>query len=57
MVITQNGRKKLWGHRACLGDILQNIAKMGVFLLVFRGEPGASFTKVGLNRTNFNLSD
>ena len=57
MVITQNGRKKLWGHHACLGDILQNIAKMGVFLLVFRGEPGASFTKVGLNRTNFNLSD
>ena len=27
------------------------------FLLIFRGEPGASFTKVGSNRTNFNLSD
>ena len=57
MVITQIGRKKLGGHRACLEDIARNIAKMGVFLLIFRGEPGASFTKVGLNRTNFNLSD
>ena len=31
MVITQNDRKKLRGQRACLGDIMQNIAKMGVF--------------------------
>ena len=31
MVITQNGRKKFRGHHACLGDIMQNIAKMGVF--------------------------
>ena len=34
---------------------MQNIAKMNVFLLILRGEPGASFTKVGLNRTNFNF--
>ena len=32
MVITQISRKKLWGHRACLGDIVQNIAKMGVLM-------------------------
>ena len=36
---------------------MQNIAKMGVFLLIFRGELGASFTKVGLNRTNFKVSN
>ena len=40
----------LEGHHACLGNIVQNIAKMG-------GEPRASFAKVGSNRTNFNLSD
>ena len=50
MVITQIGRKKLGGQRACLGDI-------GCLLLIFRGEPRANFTKVGLNRTNLNLSD
>ena len=43
------------GHRTCLGDIMQNIAKMN--LLIFRGEPGASFTKGDLNRTNFNFSN
>ena len=31
MVITQIGQKKLWGHCTCLGVIMQNIAKMGVF--------------------------
>ena len=31
MVITQIGRKKLGGHRACLRDIARNISKMGVF--------------------------
>ena len=30
---------KLGGHRTCLGDIVQEIARMGVFLLNFRGEP------------------
>ena len=30
MVITQIGRKKLWGYHACFGD-MQNIAKIGVF--------------------------
>ena len=34
--------EKIRGHRACLEDIVQNISKMGVFLLIFRGEPGAS---------------
>ena len=36
---------------------MQNIAKMGVFCSFSEGEPGASYTKVGLSRTNFNLSD
>ena len=36
MATTQIG-KKIGGHRACLGDIMQNIAKI-------RGKPGASFT-------------
>ena len=31
MITTQIGRKKLGGHRPCLGDVVQNIAKMGVF--------------------------
>ena len=30
MVITQIGRKTLGGHHACLGDIVQNISKMGI---------------------------
>ena len=34
---------------------MQNIAK--TFFAHFREEPGASFTKVGLNRTNVNLSN
>ena len=29
MVITQ--RKKLGGHHTCLGDIVRNISKLGVF--------------------------
>ena len=33
--------KKLGGHRACLGDIVQSIAKMGVF---------CSFSEGGLER-------
>ena len=37
MVITQIGRKKLGGHRACLGDIVRNISKMGVFSHFRRG--------------------
>ena len=44
--------KKIRGPQACLGDIVHNIAKIGGFLLIFRGEHGASFRKVALNRTN-----
>ena len=40
MVITQNSRKELWGHHACLGDIMQNIAKMGVFCSFSEGSLG-----------------
>ena len=49
--------KKLGGHRACLGDNVKNVVKLALFLLNFRGESGASFTKVGLDRTNFKLSN
>ena len=53
MVITLIGRKKLGGHHACVGDIVQNISKMGIFCSFSEG----SFTEVGINRTKFNLSD
>ena len=43
-------------QRVCLGDIAQNITKMSIFA-DFPREPGASFIKVGSNRTNFNLCD
>ena len=36
---------------------MENIAKNEYFLLIFRGALGASFTKVGLNRINFDLSN
>ena len=42
MVTTQIGRKKLGGHHACLGDIVRNISKMGVFF--------AHFSEGGLGR-------
>ena len=35
MVVTYIGRKTLGGHHACLGDIVRNISKVGVFLLIF----------------------
>ena len=57
MVLTQIGRKKLGGRQACLGDIVQNISKMGVFCSFSEGSLGRVFTKVGLNRTNFYLFD
>ena len=40
MVITQTSRKKLGGHSACLGDIKQNMAKMGVFCSLSEGSLG-----------------
>ena len=46
MAITQNGRKKLWGHRACLGDIVQNIAKMGIFGSFSEGSLGRVLQKL-----------
>ena len=35
MVITQIGRKKLGSYHACLGDIIQNISKMGDYFAHF----------------------
>ena len=46
--------KKLGGHSTCLGDIVQNIAKMNIYCSFSEGAWGV-FTKVDLNRTNFNL--
>ena len=40
MVITQIGRKKFGGHHACLGDIVRNISKMGVFCSFSGGSLG-----------------
>ena len=37
--------KTLGGHHTCLGDIVQNISKMGDILLIFWGEPWASLQK------------
>ena len=38
--------KKLWGHRAYLGDIMQNIAKMGVFCSFSEGSLGRVLQKL-----------
>ena len=52
MVITQIGRKKLGGHHACLGDIVRNISKMGVFVHFLRGDWG-EFYKSWFKSNNF----
>ena len=58
MVKTQISRKISWGHRVCLGDIMQNIAKMGVFCSFSEGSLGRVLQKLAFkNRTHFNLSD
>ena len=46
MVITQIGRKKLGGQHACLGDIVRNIAKMGVFCPFSEGSLGRVLQKL-----------
>ena len=40
VVITQIDRKKLGGHHVCLGDIMQNIAKISVFCSFSEGSLG-----------------
>ena len=52
MVIAKIGRKKLGGHRACLGDIIRNIFKMGVFAHFLRGAWG-EFYKSWLKSNKF----
>ena len=37
--------KKVGGHRACLGDIVQIIAKMGVFCSISEGSLGRVLQK------------
>ena len=46
MIITQIGRKTLGGHRACLGDILRNISKMGTFCSFSEGSLGRVLQKL-----------
>ena len=46
MVIPQIGRKKLGGHHACLGDIVRNISKMGVFYSFSEGSLGRVLKKL-----------
>ena len=47
MVTTQIGRKKLGGgHHACLGDIVRNISKMGVFCSFSEGSLGRVLQKL-----------
>ena len=46
MIITQIGRKKLGGHRACLGDIVRNTSEMGVFCSLSEGSLGRVLQKL-----------
>ena len=46
MVYLKLVEKKLWGHRAYLGDIMQNIAKMGVFCSFSEGSLGRVLQKL-----------
>ena len=44
--VPQIGRKTLWGHHAYLGDIMQNIAKMGIFCSFSEGSLGRVLQKL-----------
>ena len=46
MVITQISRKELGGHHACLGYIVRNISKVGVFCSFFEGSLGRVLQKL-----------
>ena len=46
MVITQISRKKLGGHHPCLGDIVRNASKMGVFCSFSEGNLGRVLQKL-----------
>ena len=46
MVTTQIGRTKIEGHSASSGDIMQNIAKMGVFCSFSEGSLGRVLQKL-----------
>ena len=52
MVITQIGRKKLGGHHTCLGNIVRNISKMGIFCSFSEGSLG-EFYKSWLKSNKF----
>ena len=46
MIITQIGRKNVGGRHACLGDIVRNISKMGVFCSFSEGSQGRVVQKL-----------
>ena len=46
MVITQISRKKLGGDLTCLGDIVRNASKMGVFCSFSEGNLGRVLQKL-----------
>ena len=46
MVITQIGRKKLRGHHVCLGNIVRNLSKIGVFCSFSAGSLGRVLQKL-----------
>ena len=46
MVITQIGRKKLGGHRACLGDIVQISLNWAFFCSFSKGSLGRVLQKL-----------
>ena len=46
--MTQIGRKLLGGHHTCLGDIVRNIGKMGVFCSFSEGSLGRVLQKFAL---------
>ena len=46
------------GVAALVWVIMRKVSlKMGVFLPIIQGEHGASFTKLGIDQTNFDISD
>ena len=46
MIITQIGKKNVGGRHACLGDIVRNISKMGVFCSFSEGSLGQVVQKL-----------
>ena len=46
LLSSEHGVVWSWGHHACLGDIMQNIAKMGIFCSFSEGSLGRVLQKL-----------